>query len=183
MILAVDSSALALLINPDAKPPDDPGSGKPVEHSRERVLGLIRTLTSADTLIVPTPVLAEVLVKAGEGGPGILQELQGQGRVRIIPFDQIAAVELAVMTQEALARGDKKSGSTQPWQKVKFDRQIVAIARVAGAMKLYSDDENMKQFASLVGLDTVSTWELPIPEGTENLFTLAGLPADGGAGE
>ena len=69
MILAVDSSALALLVNPAANPPDDPATGKPVEHARERVEYFIASLTASDTMIIPTPVLAEALVRAEDGVP------------------------------------------------------------------------------------------------------------------
>jgi hypothetical protein len=48
----------------------------------------------------------------------------------VVPFDTLAAIELAVMTRNALAAGDKRAGSKESWAKVKFDRQIAAIARV-----------------------------------------------------
>lgn len=179
MILAVDSTALALLINPRALPPHDPNTGAGVAHAHERVTALLKSLSSSDAIIVPTPVLAEVLVKAGEGAPAVFEALQGQARVRVASFDERAAIELAVMTKMALSSGDKRGGSNEPWQKVKFDRQILAIARVAGADRIYSDDAKLKEFASKVEMDVVSTWELPIPEGLDNLFTSAGLPPDG----
>jgi hypothetical protein len=136
-------------------------------------------MSASDAVVVPTPVLAEVLVKAEEGAPGVLEQLHGQARVRVRPFDERAAVEVALMTRDALASGDKRSGSDQPWQKVKYDRQIIAIARVAGATRIYADDAGLTSFARTLGIDVVSTWELPIPEGTDNLFTAAGLEADG----
>lgn len=178
-MLAVDSSALALLVNPDASPPIDPTTSKPVVQARARVIGLIASLTAADSLIVPTPVLAEVLVRAGDGGPAVLEQLQGQARIRVRPFDERSAIEVAVMTKEAIKAGDKRGGSDEPWQKVKFDRQIIAIARVSGASRIYADDRGLSSFARILGMDVVSTWELPIPEGTENLFTVAGLTQAG----
>ena len=179
MILAVDSSVLALLINPDAVPSKDPATGSPLVYARERIAGLLTNMSANDTLIVPTPVLAELLVKAGEGGPALLQQLQGQARIRVSPFDQRAAVELALMTREALNSGSKRGSSDQPWQKVKFDRQIISIARVAGAKRIYADDGGLTAFARQVGMDAISTWELPIPEGIDNLFTMAGMLPDG----
>lgn len=183
MILAVDSSALSLLINPAAEPPKDPATGEPLAHARERVLGLIASMTPSDSVVVSTPVLAEVLVKAEEGAPGVLEQLHGQARVRVRPFDERAAVEVALMTRKALAAGDKRGGSDQLWQKVKFDRQIIAVARVAGATRIYADDDGLVAFARALGMDVVSTWDLPIPDGTDNLFTVAGLEADGRSAE
>ncbi len=179
MIILVDSTSLALLINPDANPPTDPNTGEPVKFAKERIELLIASLTPQDTLVVPTPVLAEVLVKAEDGGPELLQQISDLSRIRIVPFDTKAAIETAYMTREATQAGDKRSGSSQPWQKVKFDRQIVAIARSVGASKIYSDDEDMAKFAKKIGIEVTSTWDLPVPENAENLFTAFGLRSDG----
>jgi len=75
----------------------------------------------------------------------------------------MAAVELATMTREAIRAGDKKDGSASPWQKVKIDRQIIAIARSRGATTIYSDDEGLAKFASIVGIEVVQTWSMPLP--------------------
>ena len=181
MILVVDSSALVFLINPDAIPPIDPATGSLLEHGRQRIAQLVEGLTSNDTIVVPTPVLAELLIKAEEAGPDLFAALNALARIRIEPFDERAAIELAAMTREAIAGGDKRSGSDEPWQKVKFDRQIVAIARMLGANCLYADDKGLVKFARSVGLDVVSTWELPLPPSVEDLFTVAGIDPTAGA--
>jgi hypothetical protein len=46
---------------------------------------------------------------------------------------------------------------------VRFDRQIVAIARTNNAKRIYSDDENLAKFATRHGIEVVRTWELPLP--------------------
>ena len=48
------------------------------------------------------------------------------------PFGTRAAVEAAAAHREAMLAGDKREGSSASWAKVKFDRQIVAIAKVEG---------------------------------------------------
>jgi hypothetical protein len=179
VILAVDSSALALLVNPAANPPTDPATGLPVELARERIEHLIAGLTADDTLIIATPVLAEALVRAEEGAPGVLEAIGGLARVKVRPFGERAAVETAMMTREAILAGDKRSGSDQAWQKVKFDRQIVAIARVEAATTIYADDKNLVAFARRLNMEVFSTWDLEVPESASNLFTLVGLGAGG----
>lgn len=179
MILVVDSSALALIINPDADPPHDPATGFPLTRVRNRVELLLSGMEARDTIIVPTPVLAEILVKAEDGAPDVLNGLLGSAKIRLVAFDVRAAVETAIMTREALATGDKRGGSTQPWQKVKVDRQIVAIARAYGASRIYADDLGLVAFAKMLGIDVVSSWNLPLPEVQDNLFTAAGLASDG----
>lgn len=183
MILAVDSSALVLLVNPAANPPDDPETKQPVTDARERVEYFIAGLTPADTLIVPAPVLAEALVRAGEGGPGLLEALGGLARVKVRPFGTRAAIETAMMTREALEGGDKRGGSEAPWQKVKVDRQVIAVARVEGATRIYADDRDLVAFAKRLGMDVFSTWDLPTPPRVENLFTAAGVPMEGSTPE
>lgn len=163
MILAVDSSALALLINPAANPPVDPETGSPVDRARERVEHFIAEFAPTDTMIIPTPVLAEVLVRAEEGGPGLLATLGGLARMKVKPFGERAAIETAHMTREAIAAGDKKVGSKDAWQKVKVDRQVVAVARVEGATRIYADDQSLISFAKRLGMDVISTWDLPYP--------------------
>ena len=79
------------------------------------------------------------------------------------PFDEIAAIELAAIEHEARGKGDKRGGSAAPWTKVKFDRQIVAIAKAHGATRFYSDDEDVIKFGTKAGLEVISTWNLPLP--------------------
>lgn len=172
MIITVDSSALIMLINPAGIPPNDPLTKLPVVKGQERIEYFLSTLAPSDTILVPTPVLAEALVKAGEGAGEILGRINGEARLKVAPFDLRAAAETAVMTQEALAAGDKSSGTGQPWQKVKFDRQIIAIARVARADRILADDSGLIRFARLIGMEAKSTWELDLPPEPEpNLFT------------
>jgi hypothetical protein len=93
-------------------------------------------------------------------------------RIRTRPFDDRAAVETAIMTREAIAAGDKRAGSDAPWQKVKVDRQIIAIARVESATRIYSDDRNLVAFAKRLGMDVISTWDLPTPERERDLISI-----------
>jgi hypothetical protein len=176
VIIAVDASTLVLIVNPNATPPIDPSTGSPVLNMPDRVAKLVADIDAKkDTLIIPTPALSEVLVKAGVAGPELLQRLAKLARVRVASFDQRCAYELAQMTIKALAKGDKKDGHKQPWQKVKLDRQIIAIARVHMAEKLYSDDSDMVDFCGRLGLPTQCSWDLPVPASAVTLFTLAGI--------
>ena len=55
-----------------------------------------------------------------------------------------AAIETAAATLAAVGRGDKRSGlADSPWQKLKIDRQIVAIAKSRGIRVIYSTDGDM----------------------------------------
>jgi hypothetical protein len=50
------------------------------------------------------------------------------------------------------------------WAKVKFDRQIVAIAKVVGATVIYSDDKDVATLAKKQGIETIGVADLPLPK-------------------
>jgi len=137
-MVVFDATTLLYLLDPEAKAPTDPKTGEPVSRVKDRITFLVSDLEKRkEKIVVPTPALSELLVRAGEAGPGYLDILSRQAAFKIVDFDQRAAVEVAAATREALAAGDKRAGSESAWAKVKFDRQIIAIARVEGASAIF----------------------------------------------
>jgi len=165
MQVVFDNTFLALLLHPTAKPPLDPDTRKPVERCQERIEHLVESLQHEGArILIPTPVLAEFLVLAGRDGSGHLDDLTGRSAAfRIEPFDQLAAVELAALELTARSKGDKRSGTSAPWQKVKFDRQIVAIAKTRNAACVYSDDRDVVSLCERAGLRAIGVNTLPLP--------------------
>lgn len=108
-------------------------------------------------------MLGEVLIHAGEAGPRYLEILEGRRVFRIAPFDQRAAVELAAATRKAIGAGDLRAGTDATRAKLKFDRQILAIARVREQSVIYSDDEDIAKHAQAFGLEAIPIWQLPLP--------------------
>ena len=54
---------------------------------------------------------------------------------------------------------------------MKFDRQIVAIAKVEGAERIYSNDGDIARYAKAEGLEVIRLQDLPDPpEKTPDLF-------------
>jgi predicted nucleic acid-binding protein len=163
-MVACDSTFLSLLLEPSAKAPLDLKTGKPVDRIKDRIEKLIDDLQEAnERLIIPTPVLSEFLVLAGKSGQQYLDAISGEQVFVIKPFDEKAAIELAAMEIAARAQGDKRGGSKQPWAKIKFDRQVVAIAKASGASCIYSDDEDVRKFGEQAGLEVVGVADLPLP--------------------
>ncbi len=168
-----DANFLLLLLDPEVDVPPDPSTGLPLTWAKERVAQLIAGLSKQrETIGIPTPVISEVLVYAGEAGPRYLGVICNSNHFRILPFDLRAAIEAAAKTKEAIVAGDKREGSAAPWQKVKIDRQIIAISLVENVSAIYTDDQGLVRLAKNTGLAAVSSWELPLPpeEAQRDLF-------------
>ena len=69
-----------------------------------------------------------------------------------------------------MARRDKKGGSKGTWAKVKFDRQIIAIAKVREVSVIYSNDDDIRSFARKEGMKVISVWDLPDPPPEQGLL-------------
>ena len=84
---------------------------------------------------------------------------------------------------ELLARrsGNKKGQAIDSeWQKVKFDRQIVSIAKINGAHSIYSTDSDVAKHAADFGLQVFTINDLPLPPAVqENLFQPVDETVDG----
>lgn len=158
-----DTSILSLLLHPGAKPPTD-SRGNRIERCQERVEHLVQTLDQDKTkIVIPTPALSELLVVAGADGPKYLDEINSRSCFKISDFDQRAAVEAAIQIREARDSGDKRQGTDASWAKVKFDRQITAIAKVEGVETIYSDDEHVQKYARVLGIKVRGVEDLPFP--------------------
>jgi predicted nucleic acid-binding protein len=158
-----DTTVLSLMLHPSAKPPKD-SQGRPVERAPDRIENLVRKLEEAKTkIIIPTPALSELLVVAGPEGAKYLTEINNRSCFKVSDFDQRAAVEAAIQIRHALKLGDKRQGTSATWAKVKFDRQIVAIAKVEGVKTIYSDDEDVEKYGKALGIEVKRVESLPLP--------------------
>lgn len=167
----MDATVLLCLLEPESATGSDPNTGEPITDAKARIDHLIATLEKqGETILIPTPALSEVLVHAGGAGSQYLEILNSTRCFRIVDFDQRAAVELASMTHEALGGGDLRAGTTATRAKLKFDRQIVAIARVNRQTTIYSDDGDIAKLAGALALEVVSIGALPSPPEDLQLF-------------
>lgn len=163
-MVVFDTTILLPVLWASVPVPNHPQTGQPVERFRDRIDYLIAHLEQTRTkIIIPTPALSEILVRAGTAGPEYLAQINARSTFRTVAFDERAAVEVAAMTKKAIDAGDKRGGADATWNKIKYDRQIVAIAKVEGATALYSDDSGVRAFANGVGLTVIGSWELPLP--------------------
>ncbi|MGH7084528.1 MAG: type II toxin-antitoxin system VapC family toxin, partial [Acetobacteraceae bacterium] len=134
-------------------------------RAKERVEYLIDRLSEAgEKIIIPTPALSECLVHTGPAGAEYLTAISKQSCFRVASFDERAAVEAAVRTYNARQRGQRKGGNPDASKtKIKFDRQIAAIATVEGATAVYSDDSDVRGYAVEAGMEAYQLSDLPLP--------------------
>jgi predicted nucleic acid-binding protein len=155
-MIVFDANFLIYFLDPRIK--SGVGSNPRIDH-------LVATLQkSGERIIVPTPALSELLVRAGDAAPKYLDIITRSKFFRVAEFGTRAAVEAAAITREAIEKGSKHGATPDAtWAKVKFDRQIIAIARSVGATAVYTNDDQLAKHARAVGIIAFKPDELPEP--------------------
>jgi hypothetical protein len=158
-----DNTMLSILLNPGARIPIDPATGQPVLMAKKRAENLVEFLEkSRQKIIVPTPAAAELLTVIGPTAQQYFDIIVRSRLFEIASFDSRCAIELACLNREVFAATDPKNPD-EAYQKIKVDRQIIAIFRVAGVENLYTDDAGMAKRARMCGLVPITTAELALP--------------------
>jgi predicted nucleic acid-binding protein len=155
MICVLDANALVLW-----------ASASTDERTLLRLDHLLDTMSkSGGRIVLPTPALSELLVRANEGTSAWLAALQRRSTVSVASFDLRAAAECAFIHRLATKAGGKRAGtkSGEHYQKIKVDRQIAAIAKVSNADLIVTDDENLIAVSKFIGLATSKVAELELP--------------------
>lgn len=157
MIYALDANALITW-----------STGKPDPLDVHRLQNLFAVIGQArGRLVLCTPVLAEFFIRADQAAIGWLEELRlKRASVVVAEFDVRAAMECAQMHLRAEVAGGKRAqaNANEAYQKIKVDRQIVAIALVHNAKYIVSGDQGLRVIAQANGLVAQSVADLPIPD-------------------
>lgn len=129
----------------------------------ERLSGFVQDLIASRTVIgVPAPAWAEFLCGTDVATTGVINTLKKRSAIRILAFDEVSAVETAILSRGALAVGPKRGASKAPWQQVKVDRQVLAIARQHNVKTIVTDDDDMIAEALRVGIEAIRPVEIPL---------------------
>lgn len=167
MAIALDANMLILLFDGKASAPIDPTTGQPVTYCQERLRHFLDVFSrpKGAKIVIPTPALAEFLVKVDpDRAVEYISQIQRIRGCAIVPFSARACIEFADMQRAILAeRPRKKRPDVESRAKAKFDHQIVAIAKCEGVTSIYSDDDGLGKFAARVNIERVGVASLPIP--------------------
>ena len=150
------------LVQPNAKPPNDPATGEPLSNVNGRIDRLIRSIESnSQTIVIPTPALAEVLVVARGKIEDWISMLQQSRHFQIVDFEINAVKKLVDVTQKIHKDEAFESQSAFTKAQLKFDRQIIAIALAQNQDTIYSDDQGIKRMERYFDIKVIQTHMLP----------------------
>lgn len=154
--VAIDATTLSMMLNPNSR--------ITVDFGRERLNGFIaRAEKERRKLIIPTPATAELLTAIGPTSADYIRVINRKAVFEVRAFDEVAAVELAFLNRDLFAALDKKN-RLEPWQKIKVDRQIIAIARVAECEQILTEDDGLANRARICNIEAIKLVDLPIPD-------------------
>ena len=112
-------------------------------------------------IAIPTPVITELF-----SGPvkKVSNEVLGKN-IKVLPFDYRASIECA----DIFGYKNKQKEPEGSKAKIKFDCQIIAIAKANNITTIYTDDEQLTKRAKKLGIEVISSEELPL-EAQPSLF-------------
>lgn len=120
----------------------DPESNALVTRASDRAAALIKRIEDlSGRVIIPAPVLAEYLVGIERNSYQAQIEILGSYEcIEIISFDEIAAIECALLVDE---HEHKLLDPTATKAKIRVDRQIIATALATNAHELWTHDRGL----------------------------------------
>jgi hypothetical protein len=165
-MVVIDATTLMLLLRPDVGVPrgDD---GMPIDKPIERLNFLVSNLEKTRTkIVIPAPALSEILVRVVPiEAERLVERINAKSVFRIEAFDVRAAIEVAVMTRNAADGGKRpeQRDEVATYAKLKYDRQIVAVAIATNSTAIYSDDRGVRAIAARAGIKVIGLADLEIP--------------------
>jgi hypothetical protein len=164
-----DNTMLSILLNPNGRIPTDARTGRPVVNAKRRAENLVAALEkNRQKIIIPTPAVAELLTAIGPTAQEYFSIIAKSRLFEVAAFDVRCAIELACLNRDIFATTDPKNPD-EIYQKIKIDRQIIAIFKVAGVENVYTDDNGFAKRARLCGMVPVFTSELELPAADRQL--------------
>jgi predicted nucleic acid-binding protein len=111
-------------------------------------------------IVIPTPVLAEVFVKKPERMDSFLRTLHRSSRFSFGEFGTAAAAAAADLMRRHWP-SPKARQAEWSRHRLKFDLQIIAIAQVANAACIYTNDKELADLAQAERISAIRFQDLP----------------------
>ncbi len=172
MISLFDTGFLYVLFDDRARVPRD-AKGKPVvDRAQDRIDFLVQRISAGrdNKIILPTPALAEFMLLAADRWIDYLTIIRRRSIFEIAGFDDPEAVELVEHWQKFGDAKRLKPGTPETWAKLKYDRQIAAIARTHRVQEVYSTDADLRKYANQLNMKFVGLEDLSLPPTTQGLL-------------
>ena len=160
-MVVFDTSFLVVLLQ-ETCPPVKDRQDKLVSYARERIQYLLQQLSNTNSLVcIPTPALAEVMVRAEGAATAYLSRLSNASKFKLSSFDVRAAIESAELIRAI--KNEQRAKNADRWAKIKFDIQIVAIAKAENASVIYADDPQIETHGGRVAISVKRVCDLALP--------------------
>lgn len=101
------------------------------------------------------------MVRAEGAAPAYLTRLSNTSKFKLSTFDVRAAIESAELIRKIKIEQGAKNA--ERWAKVKFDIQIVAIAKAENASVIYADDPQIETHGERVAISVKRICDLALP--------------------
>jgi predicted nucleic acid-binding protein len=158
--IGLDANALITLFSKKSK-----------EGGEARIHFLIdETKKSRGRLIIPAPAFSEFSVHAK---PEEIRLLLEEKIFRVAPFDTRAALECGAIFKGWLAGQPKESpkpkdkDSSRP--KIKFDMQIISIAKTTNTALLITNDRQLRTIATQYGIHVKTVEDIALPDAARQI--------------
>ena len=156
MKIVIDTNVLVQIMqNEGATDLIDPESDQVVVNAFGRAQALIERIDSLKgVVILPAPVVAEYLLGIDRKSYQLHLDVMNSVKcIEVSPFDQVAAVECAMLvSNQEMKQLDPESKMA----KLKYDRQILAIAVASGAKEIWTHDKQLFKRSKAVGITAMS---------------------------
>jgi hypothetical protein len=129
---------------------------------RLKLDGLQADLVKSRTkIIIPAPAYAEFMTRTDKARDQYIALIQGKSVFKVEPFGDRAALECSIMLGQALSAKERRAITKT---KLKFDWQIVAVAKALSVSNVYTSDPDIVRCAKHAGLTATMIDDLPIPD-------------------
>ena len=159
MRICIDSNYFAVLIDQASGTIQDQ-KGSAIEFVRERLLHFIKE--NKAEVILPSPVYSELLMISTVTTELLDKYLGNNGRFIICPYD-VRAARVHAEVEKPILRKDKRAGRNETMARLKFDRQILSIAKQNGVELIVTSDTGVISDSKRYDINTICVAEMDLP--------------------